>query len=521
MPEGEFSIPLETGCQRSIITIMKRLFFRGSFTLFIGVPALAFTLYARSQRMTPLQFVERALRQHFTGRQAYDDLQAAASYWYEARNPSDLPAMDEALEKVLPAALKQAPMVTNFQTWETAHQFKAYHDAGAVLLAKCYTLLYYGEVETARPFVKLLTEKLPFAMVLKPNRTVTWTRDSIRYHEHMCAMYAAIVTFKMGTVVFPPERDEFDGPEQRLACRHMAILRLKEGDYESVERWAQMADTQKLRTCSGDWAINLIYDSMQPWEGELHSEAAWTEIGNAIRTWQAKKPQSVCAKIAEASFLSHWAAHATEYNGAGGYPDFRERSDRGRKIMEGLKPEGPAWYSIMITLMGQTGASLEDMARVFSAGLEKYPAYSPIYNDLCIGFARSGDNGGAACAAVIHHLVGDGHPAQAARVLWRLCDSGDLATVQARLDPDDSRTAIQAALAAWPDSLELRSDFGYVATSLSQPDLARKAMRGMAGKWDRATWSGREDLAMRLCEQKVDSSVSKATPVPMAHTAVQ
>jgi len=44
-------------------------------------------------------------------------------------------------------------------------------------------------------------------------------------------------------------------------------------------------------------------------------------------------------------------------------------------------------------------------------------------------------------------MVRCGNPAQAARILWRLCYTGDLATVQARIDVDDARSAIDAALA--------------------------------------------------------------------------
>ena len=449
--------------------------------------------------------MEQGLRESSSDRQTHDELQSAARYWYESRNPSNLPAMDKALEQVLPEALKTAASVKDFQSWEEAYKYKPYHDAGAVLLAKCYTLLFYGDVEKARPCVKLLTEKLPYSMVLLQNRTVINTHSAVRYHEHVCALYGAIVALRTSTLAFPPERDEFDGPAQRQACKHMAILRLKEGNYDAVERFADIATKQRLCTSSGDWVINLIYEAMQPLEGETFSDPAWQEVGEAIKIWQAKKPKSTYAKIAEASFLYRWAWHATHSGHTDGYAEFRERSDKGRK-----KADSPAWYSTMIPLMALTGSKLIDIAKVFRDGNDAYPDYSPLYHDLCIAFARSGGDGGEACAGVIHHLVGDGHGDQAARVLWRLCYTRDLATVQARLDMDDVRDAIKAALAAWPNSLELHSDMGFVAISLNQKDLAREAMTGMEGKWDHITWKGREDIARELCTAKIKRSTPQA-----------
>ena len=99
-------------------------------------------------------------------REEHDDHQVAAKYWYESRNPKNLLAMDEALAKVLPTALRQSDWVTEIPTWEAAHHTQAYHDAGAILLAKCYTLLYFGEVEKAQPSLRLVHEKFPHSLML-------------------------------------------------------------------------------------------------------------------------------------------------------------------------------------------------------------------------------------------------------------------------------------------------------------------------------------------------------------------
>lgn len=484
----------------------------GSYRLLLLFSLTLAAARLHGQGIIPDHMMQQGALESSSRREAFDDLQTSAKYWYDSKNPANLPAIDAALKKILPEALKQAPYVANFQSWETAHQYKAYHDAGSVLLAKCYTLLYYGDVEKAKPCVELLTTKLPYSMVLYDNRTVAWTRQRVRYHEYMCAMYGTIVAKRMKTISFPKERDEFDGWAQRMACHDMAVLRLREGNYDAVERFAEMAEKQQLCTCSGDWVIDLIYNAMEPVAWEEHSDAAWNEMRDAIRTWQRKFPKSVHADIAEARFLERWAFHVGRKGDA--WANFRERSDKGRAILEGIKPDSPAWYATMIDLMGLTGAHLIDIAKVFREGNDRFPEYTPLYYNLSIALARSGADGGVACAGVFHSLVKDGHPDQAARMLARLLGSGDLATVQARLDIDDIRDAIEGSLKAWPDSYELRSGMAFVAITLGQKDLARTAMQGMEGKWDRGLWEGREDLARQLCKPRPAKAEPLANALP-------
>src|SRR3569623_1771176 len=449
--------------------------------------------------MTPMEAVREMLREKMTARPVFDVLQTAASFWYESRNTGNIPAMDEALKKVMPQALLEAPAVHDFQSWEEAHFNKAYHDAGAVLLAKSYTLLYCGEIDRARPVSKLLSETFPFSMKLERNRYVLWTRSALRYHEQMCALHAAIVTHHMPTVVCPPERDEFDGIAQMNACRHTAILRLKEGNCNAGEDFARMAVEQRLRTCSGEWVINLIFEAMQPLEEELFSEPAWQEVDYAIRDWQAQKPDSGFAKIAEASFLYHWAWHAADRGTQQGDADFRARADRGRRIMQKLHADTPAWYSMSILLMAQNNARPLDIAKVFSEGHERHPDYTPLPRDLCLTLTRCGEEGKAACSDVIHGMKNEGRSAEAAGVLWRLHREGCIEKVRRYLRVDDVRAALKGALKAWPDSLKLRSDMAFLAVLLGQKDIAFDAMQGMAGKWDRALWKSHEDIARELC----------------------
>ena len=147
------------------------------------LPLLCAASSAFSQQLPP-QVIEQALRESQSPdqRAKHDNLQVAAKYWYASRNPKHIEDMDEALKSVLPVATRLSSFIKDFQTWETAQKYKAYHDAGSVLLAKAYTCLYFGDVKRAAPAIELIENKFPYAMILADDRTVTWVRDSLRYH---------------------------------------------------------------------------------------------------------------------------------------------------------------------------------------------------------------------------------------------------------------------------------------------------------------------------------------------------
>lgn len=165
----------------------------------------------------------------------------------------------------------------------------------------------------------------------------------------------------------------------------------------------------------------------------------------------------------------------------------------------------------MIGLMALNGERFETMADVFREGYDKHPTYWPMMNSVALMLTRSGEAGVIACADVVHHLASSAHPDSAAQLLKSLTFSGDLSKLQIRLDFDLVDQSIRCALKTWPNSLEIRSDLALVALMLGREETARRAMRGMAGRWDRDTWHGREDIARRLTTPEVSRPASKIT----------
>lgn len=428
----------------------------------------------------------------------HDDLQEAAAYWYRSRNPRHLPDMEEALAQVMPKALQLSGMVTEFQSWEQAQKMKAYHNAGAVLLSKAYTLLYYGESKKAAPVIELIEQKFRYAMCLYQDREVLWVRQRLRFHQHASMLYRAMSLKTVGKLTFPPERDEFDGPEQRRALENMAVLRLKEGNFDFLEHYFNAINESGLQTTGGEWAIHIILDAMKPVPWETESNEAWKEIYDAIKLWQSNQPGSEFAKLAEARFALHYAWFALDNGGKASYPDFRERAEHGLGLVQKIPKISPAWYETTVGLMALHGSLPEDYAPIYREGLGKYHRYSPLVIALFKGLASMGEPGYELCAQGFEEMAADGDGAVAAHVLRRMLFNNQLQRMLPRLDGDVAEKVIRAAIAEWPDSYELRSDLGLVAVTIGRRQLARDLMKNMKGKWDRRTWKGREDLATAL-----------------------
>jgi len=434
-------------------------------------------------------------------RDKVEDFQMAAEYWSSSKNLKNIPDMDAALEKVLPYALKQSPEITDFHSWEKAHEYKSYHDAGAVLLAKCYTLLYYGRVKEAKEGLDLIDTKLPFSMLLWRNRDYLWVREQMHYHEHFCAMYAMLVQKKFDQYVFPPERDEFDGEAMRKAMTDMVRLRIQDGGIPMLEHIMQSIEKSGVSLPSGQRATFTALGAVTPQTWEQGHEASWHEMRDGIERWRKAAPTSTFARLAEARFYIEYAKHAylrSDDPPTDALSAYRLRLARAKEVLDSCSRDTAEWYVSMLEFYRTQGASFDDVAQTFQDGSKKFPGYVHIPVALCRILDRNKDAGASIAAAVIKEMAASAHPGNAAYCLRWLVLNGDTERLIPRLDTTLASQVLRRGIEIMPHSLKLRSDYGLVALLLGQRDTARWCLRGMKNRWDRLTWKDREDIAITL-----------------------
>lgn len=440
-------------------------------------------------------------------RQEHDDHQAAARYWYESRNPKNLPAMDEALAKVMPIALRQSEWITEPPSWEKAHHTQAYHDAGAILLAKCYTLLYYGDVKQAQESLRLVHEKFPHSLMLYPSRMVVLVRKNIRYHLHACMLYHAISTRKMDQFEFPPELDEYDGWAQPRAAEDMAMLRLREGDFESLDHLAAQARKRQLKTVSGQWVSDYVYSGMHPPENERWAATAWDEMGERIQQWRKKKPDSVDARIGELIYTLYRMR---------GMVDEPEKLKLAKfsveQMIQEIGPICPQVSFIKLLVNIHEEKSFKSTANIFHEANKRYPDYPNLSFFMLVRLADEKD-GLVLCGATLNFIGESKHNEQLALSLLPVSTSlKAIKDITQNVKIAILRNSIYRALEMYPHSLSLRNRLGMIALYAGQDDVAMDIMSKVGSKWDKELWKNQESEAIRLTEKR---HVSKAPAVKM------
>ncbi len=437
------------------------------------------------------------------GRQMHDDNQTAARYWYESRNPKNLPEMDAALARVLPTAMRQSAWIKEVPTWEEAHRVQAYHDAGAILLARCYTLLYYGRENEAKESIKLIHEKFPHALLLRPDRRVILVRRSLRYHMHACAIYRAIRERTMYTFEFPPEMDEHDAWAQEQAAEDMAMLRLREGDFDSLEHFASQARVRSLKTADGEWVSDAIYSGIHPLEGERWSAAAWDEMGGRLEEWREKKPTSVDARVANVMFTLYRFKGEVELAGS-----TKEALLKLRRTVGEIGPVSPQIPFIELIISIALEDRLDQIAGIYQKAQQKFPDYTPMHIFMLMRLAAE-ENGTRHCGSMLRELATHEETVeQAARILTCLPEKS-VKVMMEGLPLKDLRESMKALLESAPGSSHLRNRLGLLAVFAGQDDVGMEAMRTVGDHWERKLWSGHEYHATRLTERRpIHASVS-------------
>lgn len=452
--------------------------------------------------LPPLQEVERALRESTPAdqRQQFDDLEVASRYWYESRNPANLPDMDKALARVLPMALKLAPQVKDFAKWEEGQFVKPYHYAGAILLAKAYTLLYYGRVKEAAESVRLLEEKLPYSMMLVSNRDLIWTRRSLRYHQHACALYGALVTRGMEKFAFPEERDEFDEAQQVRALEDQVILRLREGDMAKVEHLFSAIQKTGLKSTAGKWMEDIAFTRMGPLGWEVDSAAAWDEILAAIKRWQKAFPKSENARVAEAAFhINH--AYFQLWHGKA-YSDYRGDVEPALDILGEHETKTAGWFTLKAKALAAAGRPIDEVMLCAKENLEKFPDHAQPLAEACLVLAGGNAERQEMCGQFLHVLCQQPNKEVAARILKVLARRGLLEGVKDRLDPELVSEVVIATGEKWSQSLSLRNEFADLCVQMGQRDTARLMLAGIEDHWSHDLWGDRRDVLQQIVSRK-------------------
>jgi len=141
--------------------------------------------------------------------------------------------------------------------------------------------------------------------------------------------------------------------------------------FDELEAVAAQIRTERGRFSDGSWKIYQFYESLRCRSDE--PESMWQLHARIHQNWDAAKQRSITAHVAHADFLTDYAWHA---RGTGfaktvtkeGWRLFSERLAKAEQLLDesaDFEPKCPMWWLVRMTLARGQGWSWDDYERLF------------------------------------------------------------------------------------------------------------------------------------------------------------
>lgn len=161
---------------------------------------------------------------------------------------------------------------------------------------------------------------------------------------------------------------------------------LENGDYAELDSEAQKVRAGKDRLAGGGWKLHTFYVAVSE---PSHGSNMWAQQVDTVKTWMAKDPQSVAARVALANAYIGWGWQAR----GGGYADtvssggqywFDKCAGMAKATLveaARLQEKSPNWFSAMQSVARAEGWSKLDEKELFDQAIAFEPSYYYFYQN--------------------------------------------------------------------------------------------------------------------------------------------
>lgn len=179
-----------------------------------------------------------------------------------------------------------------------------------------------------------------------------------------------------------------DEPEYEYKTQIMMDLVRK--NYDSLDKEARVARSDKVRLRGGEWKLFVFYDAIgEPPAGDQAIDSDWNAQIDALRAWIAARPESAAARIALAQTYLNFGFHAR----GSGYAD--TVSETGWKLLSqrvamaasvlsdaaALKEKCPYWFEAMQLVALNQGWDKSQAKELLDAAMAFDPTYYHYYRE--------------------------------------------------------------------------------------------------------------------------------------------
>jgi len=274
--------------------------------------------------------------------------------------------------------------------------------------------------------------------------------------------------------------------------------------FDELEALAAQIRTERGRFANGSWKIYQFYESLGCRSDE--PESMWQLHSRIHENWDAAKPHSITARVAHADFFTEYAWHArgTGYNNKvtkEGWRLFGERLTKAEELLNKsaeFEPKCPMWWRVRMTVARGQGWSWDDYERLF----QEAKAFEPGFWSYDIAKATyllprwHGQPGEweYALGLEIDQRKGGLGLETYTRVVDAMQSYYTNIFRESKVSWPLTRDGFELMRQRYPNSMEILSDYCWLACLAEDRALARKLFDELGGRMVAAIWSDQKNF---------------------------
>jgi hypothetical protein len=293
-------------------------------------------------------------------------------------------------------------------------------------------------------------------------------------------------------------RIRFGGEIQRL---------LLAGRYDSLDNLAEALRRPDARWPNGGWKLRTFYNHGFYISHRNVSEADWQSQLQHLRQWRVASPQSITAPVALARALAAyaWVARGDQWAkevSDEGWRAMRERLAEARLVLveaRKLPRVCPGWWMTAQRVALGEGWDRQFYEELFREAVRTEPTFDAYYEQKAVHLLprwHGKDGEWEAFADSVANQspqpLGDQRYARIVRSVQNYI--GDNVFEESRVSWDRTRRGYEELVKAYPASLELRSEYAYLAWKAADQPTAKQQFIELGARIDPGVWEDRYEF---------------------------
>lgn len=298
-----------------------------------------------------------------------------------------------------------------------------------------------------------------------------------------------------------PDNDADDAALSERQWMHSIESALVNERFNELDHMADRYRREKSRLRGGEWRLRIFYlalDAPQQTDKDTRDHLAHLE------NWTRARPESITARIAQATSLHRWAWVARGQGYARSVTSerwrlFTDRMNQAQGVLEGaanMSAMCPQWYSEMMAVGLAQSWDANRMKEIFDRGIQFEPGYFYLYRQYANYLLPKWDghpgDASAFAKSSADHLAGDAGDLLYFQIATVLIKRGDGDFPVSQMDWERIQRGYLTLSAQDGTSRRNMNELAFMAYRFHDAKVARQQFTLIGDKWSPGVWRNRE-----------------------------